>query len=119
MGADRIPLDITQGGPEVGWSEAAGKEPVLPEVAAPGKFRIGVGGVAAVSLTESACQRGGLARRDDPMDVVGHEAISEQVRGVAFGGAEDEREVDGVVGGGGEDLTAVEAALGEMVGDAG
>ncbi len=118
-GSHRVAFDVAHGGPGVGVVKGAGEEAVLPEVASAGGGGVHVVGVAAVECAKSAGESVDRGGDYDPVDVVRHEAVGQRFHGVGFEAPGGEFEVDVAVGVGQENVLAVDAALGEVVGNAG
>jgi len=115
VGADGIAFDVGEDGGEVAGFDRARIEAILPEVAGLGSADVEVAGVIVVGKTDGAGEGAGGGGRGDDVDVVGHEAVAEDVDLVGGGVFLEEREVEGTVGIREEDVLAVVAALGDVV----
>ena len=118
-GADRIALGIGQRGPEVVAVQGAGEEAVLPEVSGAAGPDVVVLGVTPVDAAQQDGQRVVAFGHGDEMDVVGHQTEAEKPRagvGEVFG---EEAQIGDAVLTRGEGVAPVDAALGDMAGDAG
>ncbi len=100
-------------------SERTGEKTVLPKVAGSIAAGVQVLSVAAVYAAEEDGQRFGATWRDDPVDVIRHEApgLDTDLAVVKIGGREGE--IRGAVHVGEEDVVAVYPSLGDVVGASG
>ena len=117
--ADGIAVDVDQGFEKMALIESAGVETVLPEMAAAFVAAVGVLGVKEVGSAQSASQRIGRAGDGDEVNMVAHQAITEDVKVVLAALVAQEFEVDAPVLIVQEHILAVIAALGDVVGDTG
>jgi hypothetical protein len=118
-GADGVAFDVGESGPEVTGAERAGEVAVLPEVADAAVAGVVVLGVATLEAAQEDGEGVGALREGDEVDMVGHEAPAEEAD-AGFGQVlEEEGEVGFAVGVGGKGVAAVDAALGDVAGDAG
>ncbi len=119
VGADRVAFDIGEDGGEIAGFKGTGVEAILPEVTGLGAADVDVAGVVVVGEADGAGERGGGGGRGDDVDVVGHEAVAEDLDLVSGRIFLEESEVEGAVGIGEEDGLAVVAALGDVMGAVG
>ncbi len=114
-GANGIAFDISENGGEVARFDGAGVETMAPEMAGFTAADVEPAGVVVVSEADGAGESLGRGGGGDDVDVVGHEAIAEDIDLVSGGVLLKEFEVDFAVSVGEEDVLAVVAALGDVV----
>ena len=112
---DRIQFHITQGCPQVGSIKRTRKEAVLPKVPTPAERGVRVGSIAPVRFAKRSRKCHLLARYDDPMDVVRHAAVAEQICAEALRAGLDELQINAVIAFIEEDLATIQSALCEVM----
>lgn len=115
-GVHGVPLHITKGGRQVSRIEGAGIEAILPEVAGAAAPRIEISGVAAMGSAERNSKRIRLIRDRDQMNMIRHQAISEDAEVRLAGRGAEPIEIDLAIGVSEEDRLAVGSALGNVMG---
>ena len=81
--ANGVALNVADGGPDVRFVERAGEESALPEVSGFSAALVDGGGEGGVGVAKAAGERVLVAGDDDPVNVVGHEAIGPGVEAVS------------------------------------
>ena len=71
-------------------------------------------GIAAMDAAEEDGHGIGSGGADEPVDVIGHEAVGQEGEGAVGEMGMSEWEVDGAVGRGEEDLLVIDAALSDV-----
>lgn len=98
--------------------EGTREEAALPDVSAGLVTGVPECGVASVGLLEREGERVGMVRNDDEVNVVRHQAVTEDREASEFCRLPQQREVDGAFCVGCEEELSGVAALGYMVRDA-
>ncbi len=114
-GADRVALDVTRRRRQVGLVQWERVKPLLPQRTAPPLALVDAPGVAAMRLAERRAEAIGMARYQDQVDVVGHQAIGPDLGRRLGAGLGQKPEVGLVVGLPEECIQAPVAPLGDVV----
>ena len=118
-GAHRVQPDIAYGREQVVLIHRHGAEPALPEVA--GLLLPGMDGarIGAVQPRQRPPQAVGIGRRQDQVNVVGHQAPGNAANALAPAGLGDQSAIGGVILLAKEYLLPPVAALGDVMRDVG
>ena len=82
--AHGIAFDVSHGGPKMRFVERAGEKSALPEMPGFSAAFVDGGGKSRVRVAKATSQRIGMARHDDPMNVVGHQAVGPNINPMFF-----------------------------------
>lgn len=99
--------------------QRAGKESVLPEMAAAAVQPVDVLAIEPVSAADDSGQRMGLAGNDHEVDVIGHQAVGQDSQPMPRRLLGQQIEIGPSVVIDEEDILAIVAALDDVVGQAG
>jgi len=116
-GAHRVHLYITQRTPAVRFIERAGKEAVLPHVAAPAVTAVQRQRILGVGVAQSSGQRVRALGDGDQVDMVCHQTVAEDSCAVMCGVPRQGIQVEPAVIGRVENRLAIVPALRNMVSD--
>jgi hypothetical protein len=118
-GANRILVHIAERRLQMGCVKRKRGEALLPEMSGPAAPGIDELGKVSVHRAKEPCQRIGVVRHDDQVDVIRHQAVSPDCDTGCSGALSKERAVEPVIPFSEEDRLAAGAALCDVVGQAG
>jgi len=118
-GANRIALDVANHAVDRGPLRGAGVEAILPEVACRARQSVPNLSESAVNILHGLGHGVIVLRYGNEVNVVRHQAKSEDAQGVELGVFPEQVEIEETQGIAFEDVLAAVAALGEVVREAG
>lgn len=111
---DGVELNVTQGGDEVHGVEHAGVEATLPQATGAGEAAVEVLGILGIDGLNEFRNAIRLVGAGNEVEMIGHEAIGEDINFAALGVTLEEGEEVRIVAVGEEGLLAVVTALGNV-----
>jgi len=99
----------------MGPIKGAGEKPVLPEMSATSALGVSINSIAAMGFVESSRERFRLLRRYNPVHVICHETVPDQVRPRAQRADADKPEIYFIVGIRKKHVLPIQPSMSKMV----